>query len=101
MTPAERQRRFRAKHGNGFAPVTKPQLIGASKELIKAHNELFEGFDRLIKAHDELFKMLIDDVMALRDENAALRSAAAHAPSGPKGLEKLGHARSVKSAQLD
>jgi hypothetical protein len=101
LTSAERQRRFRAKRGNVFALVTKPQLIGAYNELIKAQNELLDKFDRLIKAHNELFKMLVDDVVALRDENAALRSAATHARRGPEGLEKLGYEKVGESAQLD
>jgi hypothetical protein len=101
MAPAERQRRFRAKHGNVFALVTKPQLIGAYNELIKAHNELFDAFDELMKAHSELidqFKMLLDDVIALHDENAAVRSAVTHARCGPQGLEKLGRESRSESA---
>jgi hypothetical protein len=45
--------------------------------------------------------MLIDDVIALHDENAALRSAATHARCGPEGFEKLGHEKVSESARLD
>ena len=60
--PAERQRRFRAKRGNVSRTVTRCGLIESYNELVKERSEFL----------DEL-KRLVDEVIALRAENTALR----------------------------